>query len=130
MALSAMPGRRTADTFGVSQEVRRFVNLFEELSSAMTSRRNLGPVVLGALSLPLAQPAVAAPEPLVVTQLPDPDPSYAPPPPEPKQKVHRPRRNADENPPLEEAMENLGRVAGQLAHIEGQKIRARERPKP
>jgi hypothetical protein len=96
----------------------------------MTGKRNFGPAVLGILAFCLGQKAVAAePEPLVVTHMADPDPNYVPPPPEPKQKAQRSRRNSDENPTLDEAMENLGRVAGQLAHIEEQKIRSREIPK-
>ena len=73
--------------------------------------------IFAILALGAAQTAVAVPpEPLVVTKLHDPDPNYVPPQPEPKA-ASRPRRNSDENPTLDRAFENLGRVTGQLAKM-------------
>ena len=69
-------------------------------------------------------PALAGPpDPLIVTQMADPDPGFVPPKPE----KHGPRvthRNDDENPTIDQAFENLGRVTGALA----QKMRAQYQP--
>jgi hypothetical protein len=68
----------------------------------------------------VAQPAPAAPsEPLLVTQLSDPDPDYVPPPaerPQPK-KARRSKLQSADPPTIEQAMENLGHVTGQLAQM-------------
>jgi hypothetical protein len=77
------------------------------------------------IALPCAPgPALAAPaDQLVVTQLPDPDPGFVPP--KPEKSVAAPKRNSDdENPTLDQAFENLGKVTGALA----QKMGAQYRP--
>lgn len=90
----------------------------------MNSKRRHTFAVTATIVACVAQPVVAAPEePLVVTQLPDPDPNYAPLPPE--KRSARPPHGSDENPTLNEAFENLGRSAGQLAQIAEQRARAR-----
>ena len=89
----------------------------------MTSKRLYGPAVLGSLMLLCtAQPAVSAPEPLVVTPMADPDPNFVPPPPE----KHEARawQSSDEHTTLDQAMESLGRVAGQVAQIAEQRAGA------
>ena len=82
----------------------------------MTRTQILG-TVLPASLLFVAQPVVAGPDALVVTQMPDPDPGFIPPPPEKKAK-HAARKQDDDNPTLDQAFENLGRVAGQVAEME------------
>lgn len=80
----------------------------------MTTKRT--PFLAGtALAILAATPALAAPgEILVETRLSDPDPGYVPPPVERKPATKH--REAKE-PSLDEAFENLGRVAGQAAQI-------------
>jgi hypothetical protein len=78
----------------------------------MTSKCFVGLAAL--LLLGAAHPALAAPEPLVVTPMADPDPNFVPPAPEHKTtRAHRAR--SDEDLTLDQAFENLGRVTGQLA---------------
>ena len=83
----------------------------------MTSQREIG---LSFLALALnfaAMPALAHPaEPLVETRLTDPDPEFVPAPAE-KMRSARLKRRSDENPTLDQAFENLGRVAGQAAQV-------------
>jgi hypothetical protein len=75
------------------------------------------------VALAIANPALAAPaDMLVVEQLSDPDPGYVPPPAE-KERV-RSSRKSDGNPTLDQAFENLGRVAGQVAQIREQRAKA------
>ena len=83
----------------------------------MTSQREVGLSVL-ALALNLAaMPAIARPaEPLVETRLADPDPGFVAAPAE-KRSARLKRRSDDENPSLDQAFENLGRVAGQAAQV-------------
>lgn len=89
----------------------------------MASKATFATAAMAALSA--AQPAVAAPagEPLVVTQLRDPDPNYVTPKAEPKA-ARRPHRKADDNPTLDQAFENLGRVTGQLAKVGAQNAKS------
>ena len=84
----------------------------------MTSQREVGLSFL-ALALNLAaMPAIARPaEPLVETRLADPDPGFVPAPAEKKRSARLKRRSDDENPTLDQAFENLGRVAGQAAQV-------------
>jgi len=86
----------------------------------MTREHIFGTLLPASLLLCAAQPASAGPDQLVVTQLPDPDPGYVPPPPE-KTPKHAARKADDDNPTLEQAFENLGRVAGQVAQLEREK---------
>ena len=86
----------------------------------MTRKQIFGALLPASLLLSAAQPAAAGPDPLVVTQMPDPDPGFVPPPPERKAK-HAARKQDDDNPTLEQAFENLGRVAGQAAQMEQQR---------
>src|SRR5690348_2020063 len=82
----------------------------------MTSQREVGLSFL-ALALNLAaMPALAHPaEPLVETRLTDPDPGFVAAPVE--KKSARLKRRSDDEPTLDEAFENLGRVAGQAAQV-------------
>jgi len=86
----------------------------------MTRKLSLRIVFPASLLLCAAQPVAAGPDPLVVTQLPDPDPGYVPPPPEKKAR-HAARKADEDSPTLEQAFENLGRVAGQVAELEEQR---------
>ena len=90
----------------------------------MSSQREVGLSFLAlALNL-LALPAVAHPaEPVVETRLADPDPGFVAAPVE-KKSARLKRRSDDENPTLDQAFENLGRVTGALA----QKMGAQYRP--
>jgi hypothetical protein len=96
--------------------------MFGGFSAGMTSKRPFAAAAL--LLLASAQRAFAAPEPLVVTQLPDPDPNFVPPPPKPKHRAKAHHASSDEHPTLEQAFENLGRVAGQVAGVAEQRARA------
>jgi len=86
----------------------------------MSSQREIG---LSFLALALnfaAMPALANPaEPLVETRLTDPDPGFVPAPAEKKRSARLKRRSDDENPTLDQAFENLGRVTGALAQKMG-----------
>ena len=76
------------------------------------------------IALVVAAPATAGPgEPaLIVEKLADPDPGFVPPPPE----KHRApaRRRSHDNPTLDEAFENIGRIAGQAAQMAEQRANA------
>jgi hypothetical protein len=87
----------------------------------MTDHPRYRLIALSALPLCAAQPLLAAPEPLVVSQLPDPDPNYVPPPPE-RKAARRAQGNPDDSSTLDQVFENLGRVTGQLAKM-GQQYR-------
>lgn len=87
----------------------------------MTTKRRYGLTAIALLPLCVAAPVIAAPEPLVVSQLPDPDPSYVPPPPE-RTTAPKSRSNSEDHPTLDGAFENLGRITGQLAKM-GQQYR-------
>jgi hypothetical protein len=101
----------------------QFINVSWRFFAAMTCSRIVAAPALTALVLCAAEPAVAAPaDALVVTQLADPDPGFVAPKPE-KRQPHAARKVDDENPTLEQAMENLGRVTGALAQKMGSQYR-------
>ena len=88
----------------------------------MTSLRLMSPLLLALLCAPA--PALAAPaDGLVVTQLPDPDPGYVAPKPDKSLSTRR-AKDSDENPTLDQAFENLGKVTGELAQRMGAQYRA------
>jgi hypothetical protein len=71
-----------------------------------------------------ASPALAGgPEPLVVTELADPDPNFVPPR-EPRRRAAKPRKAGP--PTMNQVMEDLGRLTGQLELL-GQQVRERRR---
>lgn len=83
-----------------------------------------------ALGLAIALAAVhsnAAPqsEPLVVTQLADPDPNYIPLPAVSKPQSRKLEADDDQNPTLDEAMQDFGRAIGQAGMLEQQQVDAR-----
>ena len=85
----------------------------------MISQRTL----LLSMALIAVATAPASGEPaLVIEKLSDPDPGFAPPPPE----KHRAsgRRQFNDNPTLDEAFENIGRIAGQAAQMAEQRASA------
>ena len=86
--------------------------------------RNIICLVLGATLA--AAPAAGAPrpEPLIVTQLPDPDPNYIPPARAPKGDALK-SDDADEDPSIEQAMQDFGRAIGQAGIVMRQKAEAR-----
>lgn len=78
--------------------------------------------VLAVAAATIHAPAWATPgEPLVVTQLPDPDPDFVPPP-EPKRSAQT-ARSSNAKPTLAEAMEMVGRAAGDAARMAEQRAR-------
>jgi len=91
----------------------------------MISLRKLG--LLPVLVALTAAPASAGPgEPtLVVEKLADPDPGFVPPPPE--KFPARAQRRATNDPTLDEAFENLGRVAGEAAQMAERRARSEAR---
>jgi hypothetical protein len=100
----------------------------------MRFKRKVILAMLAAALLLSAAPAVAAPapEPLIVTKLPDPDPGFVPTR-EPKLVVTRSRGDPDENS-LDGAMASLGQAIGQMIKVEQQAIesacKSGEPPKP
>jgi hypothetical protein len=70
--------------------------------------------------------SAAPPEPLLVTRLPDPDPNYVPP---LEPKLGGRRDDADQNPTIEEAMQDFGRAVGQAGLAIREKVEARCREK-
>jgi len=90
----------------------------------MTARRRSALLATTIVASFLTAPALAVPpEPLVVTKMSDPDPNYVPPKVEPPRARHS-LRNSDEHPTLDQAMENLGRITGQLAKVGAQQARS------
>jgi hypothetical protein len=91
----------------------------------MSSLRKFG-LTIALVALP-ANPASAGPgEPaLVVDRLADPDPGFVPPP--PVKQPARAQRHRNDNPTIDQAFENLGRVAGQVAELKEQRARAEVR---
>lgn len=82
----------------------------------MTSKHAIAGSALVVSVICAANPAnAAAPDGLVVTQMADPDPGFVAPRPD-KRTARASHKNADENPTLDQAFENLGRVTGALAH--------------
>ena len=84
-------------------------------------------LLFGAAVAPATSPAFAgAPrEPLIVTEVPDPDPNFVPPR-EPRRKARPPTARKTAKPTINQAMEDLGRVAGQLELL-GEQIRQTHR---
>lgn len=88
----------------------------------MTRTRKFG-LSTALIALVAANPASAeqAEPALVVEKLSNPDPDFVPPPPEKRQA--RVRNVSEESPTLDQAFENLGRVAGQAAQLKEQRYR-------
>jgi hypothetical protein len=84
-------------------------------------------LLLGAAMTPATSPAFAgAPgEPLIVTEVPDPDPNFVPPR-EPKRKARPARARKTAKPTMNQVMEDLGRLTGQLELL-GQQVRQARR---
>lgn len=84
-------------------------------------------LLLGVAMTDATSPAFAeAPgEPLVVTVLPDPDPNFVPPR-EPKRRARPARARRTAKPTMNQVMEDLGRLTGQLELL-GRQVRQRQR---
>jgi hypothetical protein len=87
----------------------------------MKHERLLGFLMAIALAAPAALPA-AAPEPLIVTQLPDPDPYYVPP---PQHGSRTPDLSTDLDPMLDLAIQDFSRALGEAAAAERRAVEAR-----
>ena len=88
--------------------------------------RKIGREALGALLvLGSGVAAAAPPEPLIVTQLADPDPDYVPSSNALKLKSSTISTDrSQENPTLDQAMEDFGRAVGEAARLQQQTIEA------
>src|SRR4051794_33306453 len=77
--------------------------------------------IFGVVALTATPAVAAAPEPLIVTALPDPDPNFVPPR-EPKRHPRPATEHRAAKPTINQAMEDLGRVTGQLELL-GKQVR-------
>jgi hypothetical protein len=80
-------------------------------------------VICAALTVGGSPAAAAPPEPLVVMRLADPDPSFVPPP-EPARRGQK-SVSSDQDPTLDDAMQDFGRAIGQATMLQRQQIEAR-----